>query len=124
MEKKISTRGRKREAKRWIQETKQRIGTLPPWMGNPVVYAQTPPEERSFERWSTAAALASLREWEQLRARDPALHAAVTELEYEGDRKFSALTPDQRYAQFMRRVDKQQREKRRAQRQAQSQKPR
>ena len=72
----------------------------------------------------TLRLLAYVRESELLRARYPALYAAVTELEYAGDRKFSALTPEQRYAQFMRRVDKQQREKRRAQRQAQSQKPR
>ena len=97
MPKKISTRGRKREARRWNREAIVRYAG---------VYL---PSER-VRAW--------FQQWEQLRNRDPSLAAAVNEVMDDDLRKTTFLSIEEGYARFRRRADRAQRERRRAEKRA------
>jgi hypothetical protein len=115
--KKINTRGRKREAKRWIEETNRHTSRI--------VFGDGPPragvdsQGRTFTERSQAGALAWVEISEQMKARDPVLHEAVMEILWAGIEKTAAMTPEQFRARRIRRMDKYCREQR-AQRKAQS----
>ena len=85
MPKKVSGRGRKREAKRWIADRLARCSKI------------YPISERGH---------ASFREYEQLRDRDPGLFAAVNAVNWDVVRKAPRLTPEEMWAQWKKRCAK------------------
>ena len=91
--KKISTRGRKREARRWLDETGQRVVKIRP---------------------TAAGAAAWFRAWEELNERDPTLAVAVNEVLDAKFRREASWTYEQYRAAMTRRVLKRRRERRRA----------
>ena len=95
MAKKIDTRGRKREARRWIEERDARC------------HAMYPLAERGP---------ASFREYERLRDEDPVLFAAVNEANWAEVRKFLALSKAEVWAQWKRRCEQIARQRRRGKR--------
>ncbi len=117
--KKLNTRGRKREARRWIQEADRRArvrcyGEGPPRAG---IHAQG----RTFGERADAAALAWVHESDELNAREPVLYAAVMEVMWADILRSNKLTPEQHYARFKRRMANRWREKLRAERNIRSQ---
>ena len=83
--KKINTRGRKREARRWLKEHDRRRAAIRPI--------------------ATALSVA-LREFEELKERDPVLEAAVTELIWSEVWAYLALSDEERRAKEQRRREK------------------
>ena len=93
--KKITTRGRKREARRWLKEHDRRCAAIRP---------------------IAAGGSVALREWEDLKAHDPVLDAAVTEILWAEVRTYLSLSEDERRAKEKRRFKKFRREWRRERR--------
>jgi len=92
MSTKISTRGRKREARRWCDELTARC-------------AKIFPLDDGVRVW--------VAELERLKARDPALAEAVNEVCDDDMRRNAAMTYKQWHARFIRRCERQRRERRR-----------
>ena len=88
----ISTRGRKREARRWCDELTARC-------------AKILPIADGVRAW--------VAELQRLKARDPALGEAVSEVCEDNMRRDCAMTYEQWHARFIRRVERQRRERRR-----------
>jgi hypothetical protein len=110
MNKKINTRGRKREARRWIEESDRHrfrivFGDGPPRAG-------VDSQGRTFTERSRAGGLASAALFEQLRARDRVLYEAVVEIMWAEAEKVASMTPEQFRARRLRRFAKYQRERR------------
>ena len=109
MNKKINTRGRKREAKRWTEETNRHCSRI--------VFGDGPPragvdsQGRTFTERSRLGALASVALLEQLRARDRVLYEAVVEIMWAEAEKVASMTPEQFRARRLRRFAKYQRER-------------
>ena len=94
---KISTRGRKREARRWLDASRERTVKIRP---------------------IAAAGAARFRDWEELNERDPVLAAAVNEILDAKFRREASWTYEQYRAARTRRVLKRRRERRRAEMEA------
>lgn len=112
---KSQTRGRRREARRWMAEDlRLRLALTFSEVGS---YRESPDRigRTSNERINKARAVLAHRT-AALRTRDPALYATVMTLTWENLNKERALTPEQRHAHFMRQVDKLGIEQRRAER--------
>ena len=73
----INTRGRKRKARRWLKEHDRRCAAIRPIL---------------------AASSVGLREFEELKDRDPVLNAAVTEIMWAEVRTYVSLSDEQRRA--------------------------
>jgi hypothetical protein len=117
--KKISTRGRKREARRWMEES-DRICYR-------IVFRDGPPragvdaEGRTFTERSAESSRAARQMLDELRARDRILCAAVTEIMWADAQKLASMTFEERRAYQRRRFAKERRERLHAQRKDQSQ---
>jgi hypothetical protein len=92
MSPKITTRGRKREARRWCDELTKRC-------------AKIFPLDDGVRVW--------VAELGRLKARDPALAEAVNEVCDDDMRRNAAMTYEQWHARFIRRCDRKRRERRR-----------
>ena len=109
MNKKINTRGRKREARRWIEETDRHHSRI--------VFGDGPPragvdsQGRTFTERSRLGGLASVALLEQLRVRDRVLYEAVMEITWAEAAKVASMTPEQFRARRLRRFAKYQRER-------------
>ena len=113
-EQKLKTRGRRREARRWMAEQRRRhlAAVFPHGLQRAATYGFA----RTFAERGPKADAEAERRSAALQARDPALYATVTELMWEDIDRELALTAEQRHAQRMRRVEKLRREHRRAER--------
>ena len=109
----LNTRGRKREARRWIAEDDRRCYAAV--FGDGTAGGGIDRFGRTFTRRSDESTRASTRRTARLRARDPALHAAVMEILWADAKKQWALSLDERIKQRAARV---QRDRDRARRQA------
>lgn len=100
----INTRGRKREARRWIQQTNRlsyfvTFGDGPPRAG-------TDQHGRTFTQRCEEGGVAWDRASLELKARDPVLYAAVMEIMWAEWHRKAALTFEQLEAERRRRQDK------------------
>ena len=114
--KKINTRGRKREARRWLAEANRR--SLRVTFGNGPPRAGTDRYGRTFTERCDRGVQAWMRDSNRLEQRDPVLYAAVMEVMWAECFRQAALTPEQWTAERRRRQDKYCSARARAERQA------